>query len=48
MKKLAAALLLLVAVDAAAGISYRLESSTGNSGRVISEGTNLRVEMDNG
>ncbi|HYU26327.1 MAG TPA: hypothetical protein VEO74_14055 [Thermoanaerobaculia bacterium] len=48
MKKLAGALLLLVAVDAAAGVSYRLESSTGTSGRVISEGTNLRLEMDNG
>ena len=48
MKKLAGALLLLVAVDAAAGIAYRLESSTGNSGRAISEGTNLRLEMDNG
>ena len=48
MKKLAGALLLLVAANATAGVSYRLESSTGNSGRVISEGTNLRLEMDNG
>jgi hypothetical protein len=49
MKKLAGTLLLLlVAVDAAAGVSYRLESSTGNSGHVISEGMKLRLEMDNG
>ena len=30
------------------GVSYRLESSTGNSGRVISEGTKVRLEMDKG
>ena len=48
MKKLAGALLLFVAADAAAGISYRLKSSTGNSGHVISQGMKLRLEMDNG
>jgi len=47
MKKVCA-LLLLVAVDAAAGMSYSLKSSTGTGGRVVADGTNVRLEMENG
>jgi hypothetical protein len=47
MKKVCA-LLLLVAVDAAAGMSYTLKSSTGTGGRVVADGANVRLEMENG
>lgn len=47
MKKVFA-LLLFVAVNAAAGMSYSLKSSAGTSGRVVADGANVRLEMENG
>ena len=47
MKKVFA-LLLLAAVNAAAGMSYSLKSSTGTGGRVVADGANVRLEMENG
>jgi Domain of unknown function (DUF4412) len=47
MKKVCA-LLVFVAVNAAAGMSYNLKSSTGTGGRVVADGANVRLEMENG
>lgn len=47
MKKVCA-LLLFVAVNAAAGMSYNLKSSAGTSGRVVADGAKVRLEMENG
>jgi hypothetical protein len=48
MKKALCALLLLVAVDAAAAVSYRLDGSSGMSGRVLADGPRIRIDFDNG
>lgn len=48
MKKAACALLLLAAVNAAAAVSYRLQGSSGMSGRVLVDGAKVRIDLDNG
>src|SRR5690348_1492456 len=48
MKKALCALLLFAAVDAAAALSFRLQSSDGPGGRVLADGTRMRIEFDNG
>lgn len=48
MKKAACALLLFVCVDAAAAVAYRLQGSSGTSGRVLADGPRVRLDFDNG
>jgi hypothetical protein len=48
MKKALCALLLLVAADAAAAVSYRLDGSSGMVGRVLADGPRIRIDFDNG
>jgi hypothetical protein len=47
MQRLFAVLLLLAAASAPAGVTYRLESPA-LAGRVIAEGRNFRLELENG
>ena len=48
MKKALCALLLLAAADAAAAISFRVQGSSGMTGRVLADGLRMRLELDNG
>jgi hypothetical protein len=48
MKKVFGALLLLVAIDVTAAVSYRLQGSSGMTGRVLADGIRTRLELDNG
>ncbi len=47
MQRLFAALLLLLATNALAGVSYRFDG-TSSRGRVIADGKNIRIEFDRG
>lgn len=40
--------MLLLAVDAAAAVSYRLQGSSGMSGRVLADGPKVRIDVDGG
>jgi hypothetical protein len=48
MKKALCALLLFAAADGTAAVSYRLQGSSGMTGRVVSDGPHTRIELDNG